>query len=589
MPEPTPEPTPESTPEPTPVPTPEPDATLETTGSQVSLAVTNASDGSEYEYELSDPDAVTDFSITVTGVERSVPRTYGGTVSMSDSQPLDVGGNAAPTGPASGSPQLSITATGETQEMTAWQRADLDFGDVGAAVFPAPDGLVDTARVCVQTGTGSDATIAAYAVRGDDRNSAIDGERVGEFTVDPSYEVECETIDLGGWDPGPVDEITIELEAVDDGGQGYLGFYPPDRSSATISTTPPTDISVSADDGTSVTGLSDGSTVAFPVTANATSLSFSAPDGGEIEYALTLRERTLTVDPSVEVNGHRTTHSGTLTDGDTVSLTTDTTWLESGTNTVTVGVGGAESVSPAPLVDVQYGHALSASPAESTESTDGGGGGGGGGDGSSGDGDGGDGSSGDGSAGGGGGGGGGGAALGDFDADDADDAEGSTATPTVVDEPTEIPNSSSVLTSASNGSGVTIPDADDTVVTDVSVQSDRISMDTPATISVTVANPQDVADTHTVELELFGQIVNSREVTVPANGVTTVQFTHNIVAPGTYTARVDDETATIRVVDPGQSTATPTSTSTSTQFPGFGAGVALLAVALATLLFVRRE
>ena len=136
---------------------------------------------------------------------------------------------------------------------------------------------------------------------------------------------------------------------------------------------------------------------------------------------------------------------------------------------------------------------------------------------------------------------------------------------------------------------MTIPDADDTVVTDVSVQSDRISMDTPATISVTVANPQDVADTHTVELELFGQIVNSREVTVPANGVTTVQFTHNIVAPGTYTARVDDETATIRVVDPGQSTATPTSTSTSTQFPGFGAGVALLAVALATLLFVRRE
>jgi hypothetical protein len=135
-----------------------------------------------------------------------------------------------------------------------------------------------------------------------------------------------------------------------------------------------------------------------------------------------------------------------------------------------------------------------------------------------------------------------------------------------------------------------MPDADDTVVTDVSFASDRISAAEEATAVVTVRNPQSTADTHLVELELFGEVVNSEEVTVPAGGTATVTFVHNIVAPGTYTARVDSETASIRVVEPDGPTSSPASeqTTTSTTFPGFGLVITLLALAFAALGVARR-
>jgi PGF-CTERM protein len=129
---------------------------------------------------------------------------------------------------------------------------------------------------------------------------------------------------------------------------------------------------------------------------------------------------------------------------------------------------------------------------------------------------------------------------------------------------------------------------DDTVVTDVSFQSSRISSDEEAVIVVTVRNPQSTADSHLIELELFGQIVNSREIAVPPGGTRTVRFVHDIVAPGTYTARVDSETDSIRVVGTdGNATARPTATGTT--FPGFGAVVVVVSVALAVLLFARRD
>ncbi|WP_162562518.1 hypothetical protein [Salinigranum rubrum] len=104
-----------------------------------------------------------------------------------------------------------------------------------------------------------------------------------------------------------------------------------------------------------------------------------------------------------------------------------------------------------------------------------------------------------------------------------------------------------------------------------------------------MANPQSNADTDTVELELSGEVVNSREVTVPAGGETVVEFVYDVVQPGTYTARVDDQTATITVVESADS-ATPTAASTtSTQFPGLGVGVTLVAFTLAVLAALRRD
>jgi hypothetical protein len=133
-----------------------------------------------------------------------------------------------------------------------------------------------------------------------------------------------------------------------------------------------------------------------------------------------------------------------------------------------------------------------------------------------------------------------------------------------------------------------MPDVDDTVVTDVSFRSEQIRTDENATVVVTVTNPQETADTHEVELELFGQVVNSEAVTVPAEGQRKVEFVHNIVAPGTYTARVDGETDTVDVVGSSETT-TVSPTTTSTTFPGFGVIAVLVSVVLVGLAVVRRH
>jgi PGF-CTERM protein len=81
-------------------------------------------------------------------------------------------------------------------------------------------------------------------------------------------------------------------------------------------------------------------------------------------------------------------------------------------------------------------------------------------------------------------------------------------------------------------------------------------------------------------------------VTVPGGGTARVTFVHDIVAPGNYTARVDSETATIRVTDSDQGAAFETATaasSTSTQFPGFGIVVALVAVVLGGFVAATRR
>jgi hypothetical protein len=127
-------------------------------------------------------------------------------------------------------------------------------------------------------------------------------------------------------------------------------------------------------------------------------------------------------------------------------------------------------------------------------------------------------------------------------------------------------------------------------VTDVSVRSERVAVGEPTVVVVTVRNPTTTADDHTVELELFGQIVNSREVRVPPRGAVQVEFTHEIVAPGTYTARAGTETATVTVVEADRRSDTPTTpTATSTTFPGFGLFVAFVSVLAGGLLLARRR
>jgi hypothetical protein len=113
-------------------------------------------------------------------------------------------------------------------------------------------------------------------------------------------------------------------------------------------------------------------------------------------------------------------------------------------------------------------------------------------------------------------------------------------------------------------------------------------------IEVTVRNEDDTAARETVRLFLFGELANSRTVTVPGDGTRTVTFDHRIVAPGTYTARSGNESTELRVRGDTASTASRRSTDdpSRTPAPGFGVGAAVSALVgflLATVSRLRAD
>lgn len=91
---------------------------------------------------------------------------------------------------------------------------------------------------------------------------------------------------------------------------------------------------------------------------NATSLSWSG-SGGVFDYDVELTERTISEDIAIEVNGNYTRYNGTLSSGTTSSLTTNTSWINNGTNRVNVTVDEYNKLTgdaPTPSVDLDYRH-----------------------------------------------------------------------------------------------------------------------------------------------------------------------------------------------------------------------------------------
>ena len=126
--------------------------------------------------------------------------------------------------------------------------------------------------------------------------------------------------------------------------------------------------SVSVSDGNGNThefsGFSDGETKTTKLDIKTTSnLDFSSNDGGSIDYTLNMTERTETVDPVVELNGNAASYSGTLSEGETVSVDANDSWITEGTNTIDVAVGDGSlpAGSPVPQVGLEVEHDVSES------------------------------------------------------------------------------------------------------------------------------------------------------------------------------------------------------------------------------------
>lgn len=613
--------------------------------STVSLVETNVTDGSSFEYELSEYDRIENFTVELTGsVTREDDVDSGTVTSDGEALPVSIAGTMEPTGPADGEPELTLTAETQTvsTEFRQGNRIVGLYGKRNSEIrITQPPSTIGSIRTRHVTSGGDGAVVDVYIVDGEGPDATYgEGTLVREGWEVPNSE---------GWQTIDIDEyatnsstITVEFVTVESVDSSF-GTLADDRQrdgttraswNGNLMSAPlplevvsasPSDVSVTADDGTSASFGSFGTdetskSQPLDLSTNATELTVNYTGGDTLEWSLAYTERTGSVNPSVSVNGNRLNASRTLAGGETVSFTPDPSWVREGTNTVAVDLdeSALSDDAPTPAVDLRYTHDVvveptptpSATPSptpepDDSDDSDGGGGGGGGGAPAPGDDDddsddddsddsddddsdndavdvsdeeddGDDGSSGGGGGGAGSSSGGSGASLADDETTDAS-AASATTTATPTPDPT-----AATATQASTRTPA------GTVVTDVSFEPSRISTNVQAVVVVTVRNPQSVSDTHPVELELEGQLVKTQDVTVPAESTASVQFAFEFANPGTYTARVDDEAATVTVVEPEEGTPA-TAAATSTQFPGFTPLTVVLAVCVLSALAWRRR
>jgi len=123
-----------------------------------------------------------------------------------------------------------------------------------------------------------------------------------------------------------------------------------------------TDPSIDTDgDGNADASYSGNLSVGEEVTKEVSSLSVDDTSAdisttqGFVSIDIDKKDRTVTSDPVVELNGETTSYSGTLADGETVSLSADNASLVDGTNKVNVSTNSPSS-GPASLVGLEYRH-----------------------------------------------------------------------------------------------------------------------------------------------------------------------------------------------------------------------------------------
>ncbi|WP_239638554.1 hypothetical protein [Halorubrum distributum] len=106
--------------------------------------------------------------------------------------------------------------------------------------------------------------------------------------------------------------------------------------------------------------LAPGETVTESVSLTTGSQSADISTDGEVDVSAEWMEVTQTRDPVVELNGNTVSHSGTLNDGETVSLDANASWVQEGTNNITVSVGDGSysGAGPEPKVELEYRHDL---------------------------------------------------------------------------------------------------------------------------------------------------------------------------------------------------------------------------------------
>lgn len=341
-----------------------------------------AGDGTQYSYDIADLDSASNVTVNLTGVlnaewdNATVSQQTGNTTLTS------IGGNIEPTGPsANGNPVVTVQAWRVDNNEGGSGTSRYVYGDDSGSLIKSEMKFTDPPSTISQINVGvwsspsnPDATVDIYIVE-----EAPDGT-YGEGTLvksgwAPAGGDSSNTVNISDYSVSTTGNITVEFVTTSSS-TGMFSAAATTRSgtwsTSTVGTSkdraidteirgPAPNLSVSGDGGSShdFGVFADGEQKSAELNLTVSAETVTVNGTGVHDSSIEVRERSQTQDPGVELNnGNYANHSGTLADGETVSLTIDESHISEGTNTVNVSVGDGtlSSDAPAPQVQLDYSH-----------------------------------------------------------------------------------------------------------------------------------------------------------------------------------------------------------------------------------------
>jgi len=295
-------------------------------------------DGSSVSYDVASIDAVNDFSVNVTGTVSTENDTESfGTFDASNSvsKSVSVAGNRAPA-----NEEVTVNAIRETETVIEGYTYQ---GSTGTETDSTPP-------------TGTDQFTVTYTYVDESTEGTLTILVDGTEEKSVNFNGDFSQGDTLTWsDSIPTPDSSVSLEVAENGG----GTIEIDSWDLTGGSATSFDVSAGGTTKTASTGEGGSDTVSVPLSTGANDVSVAPSSSiGSYSMSVTYTEQQTTVDPAVSINGHTTSYSGVLSDGETASLTANKSWVESGTNTVNIS-DGSDSLSadtPTPSVDLNYRH-----------------------------------------------------------------------------------------------------------------------------------------------------------------------------------------------------------------------------------------
>ena len=317
----------------------------------VSIQANSAENGTSLYYDLSDSGGVDEINTTLTGRINEVSQSVGG-MTTGGTETVDVGGSLSPSNP-------TLEMTGEDGNLThytgtadyGWLLRSNSNGDYGSQLeFTGENVPEQIAGIWINVDGGDSYSSGSgdiYVDEGPISENPTAGTFVGSFSVnsdggweylafDSPYDVSSNPDNVSiGFDNTGGDSITIHADGSDSGLFWANGkSYAAGTGSAKLATGA-SNVSVTANgDTVSFGSLDRGESATENISLEVGSNDLNMSLDGEASWSLSYGERAETLDPAIELNGNRDSYSGSLAEGESVSLSLDPSWLNDGENRI---------------------------------------------------------------------------------------------------------------------------------------------------------------------------------------------------------------------------------------------------------------